>query len=157
MCMDSFVGYLFRICQFLANFYEAFRINNWTRVRERSKEKNMEAGAVQRLQAATQKDTHRNVYARDAFEKFPRQEYRILSIIHNVWNSVYLWLQQKKRVANKNNEILSTAIQKITMKGERQRAHEKKRKSAEKKILCCAHSIQEHNAQVAMMTNTKSA
>lgn len=41
-------------------------------------------------------------HTRYVFEKFPRQEYRILSIIHNVWNSVYRNVIKKR--ANKNNE-----------------------------------------------------
>lgn len=41
-------------------------------------------------------------HTRYVFGKFPRQEYRILSIIHNVWNSVYRNVIKKR--ANKNNE-----------------------------------------------------
>lgn len=39
---------------------------------------------------------HCTMHTRDACEKFPRQEYRILSIIHNVWNSVYPNVLRKK-------------------------------------------------------------
>lgn len=70
-----------------------------------------------------------------------------------MWNSVYPWCR-KKATANKNNEILSTAIQKITTKKKRQRT-QKYKKNETQKIVSWAHNIREYNNQLVMMTNQK--